>query len=79
LLGGGAFAASETWCLELHSGTTLPLLAAVYRNAGARFFVSMFARGRSNHKVFQKLIVQTNNDLEMFKIVIKSAINALKR
>jgi hypothetical protein len=28
-----------------------------YRNAGARFFGSMFARGRINHKVFQKGIV----------------------
>jgi hypothetical protein len=65
---GGAPAKSEAWCLELHSGTTLPLLAAVYRNAGARFFVSMFARGRSNHNVFQNFIVQTNMTLKCLRL-----------
>jgi hypothetical protein len=57
----------------------LSLLAAVYRNAGARFFVSMFARGRSIPQSVLDTYRPNKHDLEMFKIVIKSAINAVKR
>jgi hypothetical protein len=65
---GGAPAESEAWCLELHSGTMLPLLAAVYRQCWSDFFGSTFAHGRSNDKFFTTLIVQTNMTLKCLRL-----------
>jgi hypothetical protein len=65
--------------LELHSGTTLPLLAAVYRNAGARLLRFNVRAWSKQPQSFSETYRPNKHDLEKFKIVIRSAINAVKR
>jgi hypothetical protein len=67
----------KAWCLELHSVTTLPLLFTA--DAGAASSVQCLRVVEATTKFSQKTYRPNKHDLEVFKIVLTSAINATKR